>query len=340
MHLEPKKLNLLSLDGGGIRGLSSLYVLKQMMEAIDPDQPPKPCEVFDMIGGTSTGGLIAIMLGRLKMDVDQCIDAYYRLSKQAFTRKSFFPVTIRGGFNARFDSKKLEQALKTVIAEQGLDEDALLQDPDASCHVFVCATRTTTGSTTSFTSFYHLRGETHLYRVMKIWEAGRATSAAPSFFDPLMIIDSVMRNERRFIDGALGANNAVRKVWEHAMDVWKSDRFEKSESGRFEDQLGCLVSIGTGTPPEMQYTRGIFQTLKLKKGLVTDTEVEAEDFAEEHANLVDEHRYFRFNVPGGLAQIGLEEIKKINQIELETNKYLAAEAVSQEIDICARSLRR
>jgi len=53
-----KQLCLLSLDGGGVRGLSSLAILKHLMEHIDPENPPKPCEYFNMIGGTSTGGLI------------------------------------------------------------------------------------------------------------------------------------------------------------------------------------------------------------------------------------------------------------------------------------------
>jgi patatin-like phospholipase/acyl hydrolase len=43
------------LDGGGVRGLSSFQILKQLMEIIDPESFPKPCEYFDMIGGTSTG---------------------------------------------------------------------------------------------------------------------------------------------------------------------------------------------------------------------------------------------------------------------------------------------
>ena len=60
-------LCLLSLDGGGVRGLSSLLILKHVMEKIDPINPPKPCDYFDMIGGTSSGGLIAIMLGCLEM---------------------------------------------------------------------------------------------------------------------------------------------------------------------------------------------------------------------------------------------------------------------------------
>lgn len=55
-------LCLLSLDGGGVRGLSALYILKGLMQRLNHerqrDELPevKPCEVFDLIGGTSTGG--------------------------------------------------------------------------------------------------------------------------------------------------------------------------------------------------------------------------------------------------------------------------------------------
>lgn len=51
---------LLSLDGGGVRGLSSLYILKCIMDLANSVIPHsahvKPCDVFDLIGGTSTGG--------------------------------------------------------------------------------------------------------------------------------------------------------------------------------------------------------------------------------------------------------------------------------------------
>ena len=53
------ELRLLSLDGGGVRGLSTLQILKQLMEVIDPESPPKPCDFFDMIGGTITGGYVS-----------------------------------------------------------------------------------------------------------------------------------------------------------------------------------------------------------------------------------------------------------------------------------------
>ncbi|EEY24006.1 predicted protein [Verticillium alfalfae VaMs.102] len=47
---------------------------------------PRPCDRFDMIGGTSTGGrrIIAIMLGRLRMTVDECIRAYRTMAERAY----------------------------------------------------------------------------------------------------------------------------------------------------------------------------------------------------------------------------------------------------------------
>jgi hypothetical protein len=55
-------LCLLSLGGGGIRGLSSLYIPRCIMQSPNADlkddglDPVKPCEIFDLVGGTSTGG--------------------------------------------------------------------------------------------------------------------------------------------------------------------------------------------------------------------------------------------------------------------------------------------
>lgn len=60
--VDVKGLCLLSLDGGGVRGLSSLYLLKAIMARLNNLRGKaglpvvKPCEVFDLIGGTSTGG--------------------------------------------------------------------------------------------------------------------------------------------------------------------------------------------------------------------------------------------------------------------------------------------
>src|ERR1700712_4057813 len=94
-------IRLLALDGGGVRGLSSLIILRSLMAVIDPDNPPKPCDYFDMIGGTSTGGLIAVMLGRLRMSIDDCIASYASLSDQVFEKKSH-RVKMNGQLQGRF----------------------------------------------------------------------------------------------------------------------------------------------------------------------------------------------------------------------------------------------
>jgi hypothetical protein len=61
-------LCLLSLDGGGVRGLSTLYILKGLMDRLNHERQitslpqVKPCEIFDLIGGTSTGGFVELQL--------------------------------------------------------------------------------------------------------------------------------------------------------------------------------------------------------------------------------------------------------------------------------------
>ena len=127
-------VRLLALDGGGVRGLSSLMILQQLMAAVDPDAPPKPCDYFDMIGGTSTGGLIAVMLGRLRMTVDECIAAYTSLSDRVFEKKGH-RVNIKGKIQGRFDADELERAIKQILRDCGVGEDALLKDVEARCKV-------------------------------------------------------------------------------------------------------------------------------------------------------------------------------------------------------------
>lgn len=128
------QIRLLALDGGGVRGLSSLMILRRLMATADPESPPKPCEYFDMIGGTSTGGLIAIMLGRLRMTADECIEAYTSLSDNVFEKKSH-RIKINGKLQGRFDAAKLEDTIKQILRARDLDEDELLKDIGASCKV-------------------------------------------------------------------------------------------------------------------------------------------------------------------------------------------------------------
>ncbi|KAM5349990.1 hypothetical protein ACJ41O_006495 [Fusarium nematophilum] len=319
-------IRLLALDGGGVRGLSSLMILQNLMSTIDPDSPPKPCDYFDMIGGTSTGGLIAIMLGRLRMTIDECITAYTSLSEKVFEKKSH-RVKINGQFQGRFDTAALEQAVKQILMDTGHGEDALLQDPpNTACKVFVCATSKETGDTVCLTS-YRPRGLAHLYDSTKIWQACRATSAATTFFDPIAIGPF----QEQFVDGALGANNPVYALWNQAQDVW---------GDQLQGSLRCLVSIGTGVPalrPVGDDVLGIGATLKK---LTVETETTAEQFRRDKSSLDDEGRYYRFNVVRGLEHVGLEESRKQREIAAATGRYVASQDVFRHMKACANSLAR
>jgi patatin-like phospholipase/acyl hydrolase len=110
--------------------LSILQVIQQLMERINPYKPPRPCEYFDMIGGTSTGGLIAIMLGRLRMDVASCIAAYTEMSDKIFRKQRHRVKNLKGELQSRFDTEALEQTIKDLIVKQGFDVDELMKDPE------------------------------------------------------------------------------------------------------------------------------------------------------------------------------------------------------------------
>lgn len=75
------------------------------------------------------------MLGRLKMSIDECIDANISLSDKVFQKKRH-RVTVKGHIQGRFDSEELARVVKGVLAELGLQEDKLLKDSaDADCKV-------------------------------------------------------------------------------------------------------------------------------------------------------------------------------------------------------------
>ncbi|KAI9691233.1 MAG: hypothetical protein M1822_008853 [Bathelium mastoideum] len=314
--VDKEGLCLLSLDGGGVRGLSSLYILQGLMQRLNHERQKdgllavKPCDVFDLIGGTSTGGLIAIMLGRLKMTVDACIHAYKELMKSVFEAKlSRIPVDWMGETKARFDSGKLKKAIEKVIIDSGASKDDFLDDGQGrGCRVFVCATAHETTSATRLRS-YSLPSKRDISAT--ICEAALATSAATGFFDPVCI------GERKFEDGGLLANNPAEEVEEEAANIWCSD------SREVMPLVKCFVSVGTGNPGKKAIEDNMLKFLsKTLVDLATETERTEKRMIARWARLFTEKRYFRLNVEQGLQDIGLAEYKEQGRIEAATEEYL------------------
>ena len=124
-----ERLTYSTADGGGVRGYSMLILLQELMyktyneaEGKPPtrEQIPKPCDYFDLIAGTGTGGLIAIMLGRLRLDLETCKHVYVTMTRMVFeTDKTIAGIPYR---STLFKASKLEQAIRQCVKNHTLNE--------------------------------------------------------------------------------------------------------------------------------------------------------------------------------------------------------------------------
>lgn len=136
MHLTSARIAdarehyLQSIDGGGVRGYSMLILLQELMHrtyveihgtAPTRGEIPKPCDHFDLIVGTGTGGLIAIMLGRLRLDLETCKEVYVRMTRRVFeTDKTFAGMPLR---STLFKASKLEEAIRDCVRQHTISDD-------------------------------------------------------------------------------------------------------------------------------------------------------------------------------------------------------------------------
>ncbi|XDG03671.1 hypothetical protein ABKA04_003286 [Annulohypoxylon sp. FPYF3050] len=323
---------ILSLDGGGVKGLSSLYFLREIMVSIrelerssedsgaagsaDSENLPLPCNYFDFMVGTSTGGLIATMLGRLRMGVDDCIKQYLIISNKVFGpfRIPFLQNYSGDDLSESYDY--MESGMPSWIG----DEERV----NKTCKVAVTSIRN--GGANSHSSkgvdiLYLFRSYDSATRYidgeinprvldrskLHMNESSRATTAAPTYFPPLK-----MRG-RLFMDGGILANNPSQIALNEATRMCNEPHYNKSKKPIRHPLV--LVSIGTGGSEghESFSFGGLLRSLKNK---LTDPEPTHRDVRGTCAN--SGTHYFRFNVQEDKArsvkglQMGLDDCKKKN----------------------------
>jgi hypothetical protein len=282
------------------------------------------------------------------MSVEECITAYIRLSSRVFQKKYALPVKINGKIKARYSSEELRRAIEDVVEANHLDKDTLLKDTSPqACKVFVagnylcaqavqltayrfvCATSKGVSLPFLLRSYPPTRETTDLYHSVKIWEAGRATSAASTFFEPIAV-GSV---GQQFLDGGTGANNPVRQLWYEAADT-----FCNGSSTRLMQNIRIVVSIGTGIPDLKDFGDDPLTIGKTLLEMSTETQTTANEFHRNNSDLDDDGRYYRFNVGRGLAGIGLEEANEAGRIKDLTDAYLVEQSTYSSIRKCAKTL--
>lgn len=228
----PKRI--LSLDGGGIRGILTLGFLEEM-EGILRKKSNRPdlklCDYFDLIGGTSTGSIIAasLAIGNTASEVKQ---KYFDLSKQVFgKRKNMIHYLWRG---EKYDPKPLEKALREHAG------DILLGDTERlKTGLCVMTKRADTFST--WPVFNHPKGKFYEHnKNIPVWKLLRASAAAPTYFMPVEI--EISPGERGvFIDGGISLVNNP-SVYLFLISTLKGFPFHWKLG---QDNLQ-LVSVGTG----------------------------------------------------------------------------------------------
>lgn len=142
---EAQSLRILCIDGGGIKGYTALLILRRIFRTLSADisgnPSPRACDLFDLIAGTSTGGIIAVMLGRLHMTIDECIEVYERLGKDVFGRPVGGQVgrVLRGMTGSPFyDIADLQESIRSVLKAKGIGPDEpFIEKEGPRCKVYV-----------------------------------------------------------------------------------------------------------------------------------------------------------------------------------------------------------
>lgn len=201
----PGPKRILSLDGGGVRGAATIAFLERLESEISAieGRPTRLAEWFDLIGGTSTGAIIAAALS-LGYRASELNDFYRQLAPRIFKR-SYFRLL---GWQAKFDAKNLMKELSSVIGNRTLDSD------DVMTGLCVLLKRMDTGSAwivmnNPRSAFWETPADNTFVgnRHLPIANLVRASTAAPSFFDPELIEIAAGQPPGLFIDGGLTPHN-------------------------------------------------------------------------------------------------------------------------------------
>ena len=203
---------ILSLDGGGIRGVFSLEIMLRI-ETLLREHYKDPnlvlADKFDFFAGTSTGAIIATGLS-WGMPVEEILEFYLRHGSTMFQPVPWYR-PFKRFLVSRYEAKPLSDMLRRIFSEDGKGEvPALLDSKRLKTLLLVVLRNHTTGSAWPVTNnplaMYNDPGMPDCNMKIPLWKLVRASTAAPTFFDP----EEIMLGGKRhvFVDGAITPYNS------------------------------------------------------------------------------------------------------------------------------------
>ena len=229
---------MLALDGGGIRGVIALEVLKRI-EQILRERERNPnlvlSDYFDYFAGTSTGAIIATCLS-IGMTVDQIASFYYDSGPAMFSRAGMLK-----RFWYKFNDEKLADRLRDVFGK-----DTRLGDPKLRTLLMMVLRNATTDSpwpvSNNPRAKYNRSDRPDSNLNLPLWQLVRASTAAPTFFPPEVV--TVGKRDFVFVDGGVTMYNNP------AFQMFLMATLEpyKLQWNTGVDKM-LIISVGTGTSP-------------------------------------------------------------------------------------------
>jgi uncharacterized protein len=240
---QPRKL--LAIDGGGIRGVLALEILRKVEgELRDKFGSKELClaDYFDFIGGTSTGAIVAAALAK-GMQVQEILDFYIRCGADMFTR---------AGLIQRLRYSYEDEPLAAKLREVFGGETTVGSNELRSLLLIVLRNATTDSPWPIWNNpfaKYNSRGRADCNLKLPLWKLVRGSTAAPTYFPPEII--SLGTKEFIFVDGGVTMYNnpAFQMFLMATVDrFWPSAPAGKGPWSTGEDKM-LVVSVGTGTSP-------------------------------------------------------------------------------------------
>ncbi len=253
---ENRPIRVLSLDGGGIRGLGVAEILSVLENRIKAVTGKQLYQFFDVVVGTSTGGIIATAVG-MGLSGKELVDIYKEDAKEIFDNsKRWFG----GLFGAKYDSNGLKKVIKKRVGEKRMKDAkthiAVTTYDDKARRVHLLTNETPKSDSIDHRRLFLPAGE------LDVTKALRATSAAPSFFKGKNISDGDFLGNgakkgqtRKFVDGGVSANNPAQLAKLYAKSLLDEGAFGTNHKRKIQ-----LVSIGTGEAGALEIDRdaGVF----------------------------------------------------------------------------------